>query len=281
VWVGIEEVLHTHGVPLRVWYPLCPGMPRKIGVSSPEGRRRAIAHSAREAGEAETADVVRHVSFALAAASHRLRDLSDAYASQLQHALANGTQHGDKFTNLGTFDLYLACHSFLVEACSARDYLARFLAKHVYGGVAADSVAQLLKRYKDALPGHPVQELLKKANDRKSPDAWMVRLNEYRDIITHRAPISYLGLHSYIRLQVRQVNTDLSIPRAVFEVPDDPFAQGRSSFCDALDLFRRYHGKLMEFADFLVAYSPYPPSHLVVKESDIINLQRLPVVNTR
>lgn len=277
--IGDEEVLVTNGLPLRIWHPDCPSVAIASWTESPSSRWQGIACSAREAGDKKTADLSQHISFALTAASLRLRDISDSYAFQLEYALANGILGNQKFANLEILTLFLCCHSFLVEACSARDYLGKFLGQHVYG-VVANSMANLLKR-KSPLPGHPIEMLLTQANDKASPDGWMTRLTEYRNIITHRAPIGYLGPHPRITFNMMQVNANFLLPEITFEVPDNPFDKSTGSLCDALQLFHSHHDMLMRFADMVTAHSPYSPTYRSFDESNIIEIEMLRVQDVR
>jgi hypothetical protein len=216
---------------------------------------------------------MRHISFALTAMSRRLLDVSDDYGTQLQAALADGNRRDRRFSNILVLDLFLNCHSFLTEACTARDYLARFLAQHVYGNIEADSVAKLLRRKRSS--SHPIDALLGTANDKASPDAWMVRMNEYRDIITHRAPLTHLGgKNTSIEIRFQPWGEGKTLPRILTLIPADPFDASSGAAVDALVLLHAYNANLLHFAAECARYAPYPPTLPQFDSSNIISLRR-------
>jgi len=150
VLVGTEESMTISGLEHRIWHPCAYRKlysPADLVLAPPE-LWGALAYAAERSGDAESSQVMRHVSFTLTAMGRRLLDVSDNYGTQLLTALEDGTVQDRRFSNTQVLDLFLDCHSFLTEACAARDYLARFLAKHVYGGVEADAVAKLLRKKK-------------------------------------------------------------------------------------------------------------------------------------
>ena len=191
--VGTEEIIEINSLEHRIWHPCAYRKlysPDNLSLEPPE-LWGVLAHSAEKSCDAECSTVMRHISFALTGMGRRLLNVSDDYGMQLRAALAEGADRDFRFSNMQVLDLFLDCHAFLTEACSARDYLARFLAKHAYGGVDADSMAMLLKRKKSS--SHPIDAILGPANDRANPESWMTWMSEYRNIIMHRAPLNYLG----------------------------------------------------------------------------------------
>jgi hypothetical protein len=274
VLVGTEERIAIHGLEHRVWHPdpYCKLYhPPDLALAPPE-LWGALAYAAEKGGDAESSRVMRHVSFTLTAMGRRLMDVSDAYGMQLLAALADSGELDRQFSNTQVFDLFLNCHAFLSEACAARDYLARFLALHVYGGVEADSVAQLLRRKKRA---HSIDAILNPANDRANPESWMVRMNEYRDIITHRAPLTYLGgKNTMIEIRFQSWAEGKTLPRILAMIPADPFNAGSGAAVDALILLHAYNAYLLHFAAECARYSPYPPALPQFNSSNIFSLHQ-------
>ncbi|MBC1270878.1 hypothetical protein GNF07_27955, partial (plasmid) [Trichormus variabilis FSR] len=76
-------------------------------------------------------DISSRISFGFKACETRLRDLSECYFRELySQCQYRDFKNGRKFRSSNTFNIYLALHSFLVESCLVRDYLAEFM--HVY-----------------------------------------------------------------------------------------------------------------------------------------------------
>lgn len=276
VLVGTEERIEIHYLEHRMWHPCAHRKlyhPAGLALAPPE-LWGALAHAAEKNGDTESSRVMRHISFALTAMSRRLRDVSDDYGTQLQAALAQGDRRDRKFSNTQVLDLFLNCHSFLTEACAARDYLARFMAKHIYSGVEADSMAKLLKKKK---PSHrPIDTILDAANDRANPDPWMVQMNEYRDIITHRAPLTHFGgKNTRIEIRFQPWIEGKTLPRILALIPTDPFSEESGKSVDALDRLHTYSANLLHFAAECARYAPYPPALLQLDSSNMISVQRL------
>ena len=274
VLVGTEECMEIGHLEHRIWHSCTyqklytpPGL-----ALAPSELWGALAHAAATNGDGESSSVMRHNSFTLTAIGRRLLEVSDEYGTQLLAALADGNRQDRKFSNTQVLDLFLSCHAFLMEACAARDYLARFLGRHVYGGVEADSVAKLLRKKK---PTHAIDTILGPANDRASPESWMVRMNEYRDIITHRAPLTYLGGgNTRIEIRFQPWAESKIFPRILAMIPADPFNAENGAMVDALVLLHAYSAHLLHFAAECARYAPYPAALPQFDSSNIISLRR-------
>jgi hypothetical protein len=272
VMLGTEERFVMGQMLNRIWHPCrYRDSYSPNGLPSPE-LWGTLANAAREQSDTDSASVMENISFTLMAAGLRLRDVSDVYGLQLNSALERGIEKDTKFSNLQVFDLFLNCHAFLAEACSARDYIARFIAKHVYGGIKADSIATLLKQ-RSKLPPHPVTAILDGANEKKLPDAWMARMSEYRNIITHRAPLAHIkGRNTNIELRFVQVGSERTVPRIIALIPADPFSAENSASIDVLTLLHHFLAQLLHFAAECAKYSPYPPTFPLFDEGNIASL---------
>ena len=101
-----------------------------------------IANAAFKQKKGYLYDIASRISHQIRACEWRLRQLSEAYAEQLSSRLQSKSfQEGQRFLNGYTSLCYLALHSFLVEACVLRDYLAEFYYE------ASDAKTDLSNRY--------------------------------------------------------------------------------------------------------------------------------------
>jgi hypothetical protein len=273
VLVGTEECSEINHLEHRVWHPCTYRKlysPPDLTLAAPE-LWDALAYTAEKNGDTESSSVMRHVSFSLMAMGRRLLDVSDDYGMQLLAAVTEGGERDRRFSNTKVLDLFLNCHAFLTEACAARDYLARFLARHVYGS-EADSMAKLLRRKRST---HVIDAILNPANDRSNPESWMVRMNEYRDIITHRAPLTYFGgRNTRIEIRSQPLAEGKAMPRILAMIPADPFNAESGAMVDALILLHSYSAHLLHFAAECARYAPYPPALPHFDSSNIISLKR-------
>ena len=116
------------------------------------------------------------------------------------------------------------------------------------------STAKLRKRKKSA---HAIDAILNPANDEVNPAAWMVRMSEYRNIITHRAPLTYLGGGSTrIEIRFQPWMEGKTLPRILAMIPADPFNSDNGAMVDALILFHSYSANLLHFAAECARYRP-------------------------
>lgn len=232
-----------------------------------------IAYAAHLIGDIEASEMARHVSFSLQAASLRLRDISQAYGWQCLHVVNSKTACGQRFGNIETFDLFVALHAFLTEACSARDYLAKFIARKVLSlpdPATIGTMSALHRRLKvGILPATALSQEVLKICDKRSADGWMARLGHFRDLIVHEAPISTFSESVYLVAKPITVG-GLTLPSIYVGIRRDPFVND-GAFVDALVHFRWLMLQLLAFSRLVIASSPIRPQVRHFTDADLRN----------
>ena len=122
-------------------------------------------------------DTASRIGHQLRVCDWRLREISEAYSTQLLARLKRkdfkiGTRFEDGFTWL----TYLSLQSFLVDACILRDYLSEFAAEYIYkpmidlGNQRITAMGALKKKVLNKIsdPGHPNQR-----TGRSSRQQWL------------------------------------------------------------------------------------------------------------
>lgn len=99
-----------------------------------------LANSGFEKGDLKFADICRRITFEIRATNWRLRELSEAYNTELT-ALCEMKKfnEGTKFESRNSFFIYLSTHALLVEICILRDYIAEFIASYILHKYLANS----------------------------------------------------------------------------------------------------------------------------------------------
>ena len=232
---------------------------------------RGIARAEDLQGNTVTAESARSVAFALRATAARLRDVSAEYQNQNRFATLHNKQPGGKFANLELFDLFLALHSLLVEACSARDYLARFIAQRIIGINKVDSMTKLLDRLKNNHQSGIVIDALREASEKGGSGSWLAQLGQYRNMIVHQAPIA--GINESRFLSLDNIPLGKSTFLAVrYRIPQDPGDVANSHDVDALVHFRQLLLRLFDFARLIGSHSGVTPATTTIHEADLLPL---------
>ena len=172
-------------------------------------------------------DLADRISHQLRVAGWRLRQISEAYHQQLNaQVLADGGFKASRaFDNAFVWQSYVEIHSFLVDACIVRDYLAEFAAHFVYGprmgmeriGVTtAASLKKLLMKVKDA------DALTTSLQTAISDSGWLQELGAYRDLVMHVAPLARAGRRLFASNCTLLVGGLEQLPFTVCPIPDDP-----------------------------------------------------------
>lgn len=227
-----------------------------------------IAYGAHLAGDTTKTEIAGRVAFALAAASRRLRDVSEQYYFQNRAACEAGLAPGIGFENLGTFDLYLAIHSCLTEMASARDYLARFIAADVINGASSVSMSGLRTEIIKKTLSHPLGTLIVNICD-KSAAGWMAQLSEYRDIVVHRSPVTSITENDYAVSQETTLPTGASLRAVYVGIPSNPFSLSSPQFIDALERLNQLLRMLIEFSREVARHVSIVPQRVHLQDSDL------------
>lgn len=217
-----------------------------------------IAYGATKSGNSKAAEIAKHISFSLSAASFRLRDACREY--NFQSEIARSALFGDEleFSNVRAIELEIALQSLLVEMAATRDYLASILSGYVFGGLGVGTMASLFKELKKRPIDHPVAEVVLRICDRSNPLAWMERLGSFRDVIVHSTPIGALSGRGLLKARSIDLNGQ-QLLRMEFPVPSNPRAPDDKLRVDALANFSEFNGELRRFATLVAENSPFKP----------------------
>jgi hypothetical protein len=228
-----------------------------------------IVHSAAEQGDAQSAELSRNVAFSMRAASERLRDISRAYGAQLEYAVSSNTEIGSRFVTVESFDIYLALHAFLAEAASARDYLAAFIARLILGGREFERVRKMsvLRTMLRGVSPTPLTLAVLSACDPDDADGWMAQLSAYRNRIIHDSPISAMGESDYLEVKAVALG-ERRVPKIYLGMPRSAFSP-EADFVDALEHFRGFMLRLLEFSAMVATASPIRPRGMVLTDTDL------------
>lgn len=265
--IGVEELSCEHQLVHSHWYLL----EEKVGMSPDDGGRdlwSQIAYGAYLAGETIKAEIAGRIAFALAAASRRLRDVSEQYYFQNRAACEARLAPDAGFSNLATFDLYLAIHSCLMEMASARDYLARFIAVDVIKGASSESMSGLRKEIIKKGLSHPLGSLVVSICD-KTAGGWMAQLSEYRDIVVHRSPVTAITQNDYATCREIGLLGGASLRAINVGLPADAFSLKGPSFVDALERLNQLLRLLIAFSREVARQGSVVPQQVHLQDSDL------------
>jgi hypothetical protein len=180
-----------------------------------------IANGAFRGGDSKLYDIATRISHQLRSCEWRVRQLSESYMDQLNAKLKSGNFKSDqRFLDGFTEICYLAAQTFLVDACTLRDYLIEFY-WHVKPTSAANitSIGSLLKHWKKSPPldshGLKIQEI-------SSEGGWLDLLGSYRNLIIHAAPLATAGATLYAVTGVVQLSSSGYLPFVKLPLPSDP-----------------------------------------------------------
>lgn len=271
---------------------------------------RNIGHAGFKRRNGVLWDTASRIGHQLRVCDWRLREVSEAYRNQLlarltQNDFKAGTKYEDGFTWLS----YLALQSFLVDACILRDYLAEFVADHVYKSMSD------LKNQRITSMGTLRKKVLKKIADTDSltkdlqiatgDSGWLTLLGNYRDLVVHSAPLAKAKAKLFSVCDQLRVTDGVSIPIIRCPIPGSPArilstrstgehfsdfenqfnsfakaAAGDISAVDGIEYASTVLGELVKLAENITEKSPVAPEMMVFDESNIIggvkinNMQR-------
>ena len=266
--IGWERISLASDHQSSMWHVSDPNQGEAGPLALPADQWSAISHAARRKGQIQLAETARNISFSLQTSSLRLRDISREYGRQNLIAVRSGYKEGTRFSNVETFELFMARHSFLVEMGSLRDYLARFISTSVLPGLRTDSMWKLCKKLRRVAPSHPVGREVLRICDERRPDGWMARLGRFRDVIVHETPIRSIGPSTRLTVKASLVGEHTFLLMDL-GIPSDPVDRTNKSYVDALTHFRVMIVDMLQFARFIAASSPVPPEIPQFEERDL------------
>ena len=288
--IGIEEsVAFPHRRFTTLWQ-VSPHIFGEVDIErNPVSFWSGIKAAAREASNWKLDALSSSIAFSLTAMERHLLFLSNEYHRELRSALERGTKPKDRFASIETYDLWLAIHAFLLAAGSARDYLAQALVEFVFRDEISkiisdnrkerkpDSMSILLKKGKEYgfLGEKLIGILLMEANEKTDRTAWMANMSEFRNLITHRAPITQISKNNRLELIHTGSFGEHDILQIVLPLPKEPRCIERSSLVDALALMRYYNERMADLSLEVGRLMPCPPKSIALNENEIISIEPL------
>ena len=100
-------------------------------------------------------------------------------------------------------------------------------------------------------------------------------MSEYRNIITHRAPITHVQNGDFLELYHTGDFGEHHVLQVGFPIPDKPRSLKSSTATDALNLIRYYNERMADLALEVGKLMPYRPETITLTEKDILNIERL------
>lgn len=138
-------------------------------------------------------DIASRISHQIRACEWRLRQLSEAYSDQLNGRLFSKTfKANDRFLDGHTSLCYLALQSFLIDACTLRDYLSEFYSEAMIrrGNPSAPKITALVGLLKVWRSQPPEDNAGKELRASSLSGNWLYELGAYRDLVVHVAPLA-------------------------------------------------------------------------------------------
>jgi len=194
--------------------------------SSEENARtwKGIAHSAFEQKEGHAWDLASRIGYQLRVCSWRVRQTSEAYhqqvaANSLQKKSVVGRRYEDGFV----WNTYLAVQSYLVDACILRDYLAEFVATHIFGpkyGTETTHISSISALIKKVLCKRNVCGALADMLRQDTSDSgWLKTLGDYRNLVVHSAPLVHAEAKLFAITDALQLDFEGAIPLVRIPLP--------------------------------------------------------------
>ncbi|MCF5806143.1 hypothetical protein [Pseudomonas tremae] len=186
-----------------------------------------IAHGAFKQKNGLLYDLASRISHQLRACEWRLRQLSEAYAEQLNGRLRSKPFTADeRFLDGYTSLCYLALQSFLVDACVLRDYLSEFYSEVMIRSSVPDAnkittLSGLLKKWRSEAPKDAAGREL---NASAKHGQWLFELGAYRDLVVHVAPLANAGKTLFAVTRTIELTQGELLPAIKLPLPSDPAA---------------------------------------------------------
>jgi hypothetical protein len=262
--IGHETTMDDNVLSHVDWHPF---MPSSLNAADEWSQ---ISYGAKQTKNESASDLAHYIAFSLRTAALRLRDVSREYGKQQIYATSKKLSPNGHFSNTNIFDLYMALHSFLVEICSARDYLASFISSYIIKDIKrVDSMAKLLEELKKRQSNHELAQLILQICDPENENGWMAQLTKFRNLIAHQAPINnhtenkWLTAHSLKAGQKQFLSIYLGVPK-------NPLKPENKIYIDALEGFYGFMVQMQIFAQNVAEQSGIEPQVMHLTEADLI-----------
>ena len=259
-----------------------------------------LVHSAHKANDYDLVDLAGRIGFQIEACEYRLKEISDAYHKQIMSICAQGEfdeNHG--IESPWTFPIYFAVHSFFIDCCTLRDYLAEFVSEYALTGSCGKITTMAKLRgciLRKAEDDDPLLMELCRITDSEA-NGWLSEVGDYRDLIVHSTPLSRAEGRMFLVQNLLSINGDKCMPSISFPLPDNPHeikvkrsrgirfsgfkewsnatrekVLSDSPIIDALDYCSIVNGRIMDLALRLIVYAPLNPERLEITSDDISEL---------
>jgi len=117
-----ESSQQLRGYHPPTWYPFHENQPDKNCSINAEHTWNGLAYAAYKAENIELMDICSRITFEIKACNLRLRQLSEAYNTELWSLCEQQQFYPGKIETLNSFSIYLETHDLLRELCTLRDY---------------------------------------------------------------------------------------------------------------------------------------------------------------
>jgi hypothetical protein len=130
------------------------------------------------------------------------------------------------------------------------------------------------KKY-DYLDKHPIGKELVRISNEIDGDGWMASMSEFRNVITHRAPVTQYAGSSFLELVETGAFGEHAVLQIALPLPKDPLSTGKSSLVDALVLMRYYNERMVELSFEIGKLMPCLPKAVELTDKEIVDIQPL------
>lgn len=301
--IGVDFYSHALEVEGSVppnWRSYCRTRNTSWPTEEAAQKWRNIGHAGFMRKDGMLWDTASRIGHQLRVCDWRLREISEAYSTQLLARLKrNDFKIGSRFEDGFTWLTYLSLQSFLVDACILRDYLSEFAAEYIYkpmidlGNLRIMAMGALKKKVLSKIldPDALTRELQVAAND----NGWLTLLGNYRDLVIHSAPLAQAKAKLFSLCDQLSIAESAHVPILRCPIPENPakilsarstgdhfgdFENQFSSFAkaatgdipvvDGIDYASTVLGKLANLADEIAGKSPVAPEMMVFNSSNII-----------
>ncbi|OMP13424.1 hypothetical protein COLO4_01713 [Corchorus olitorius] len=279
-WIGIDEIDQMDSLSIRIWTDFTYGYIPKISESrvadSVSAHCSGISYAYKLDGKEVQADLAEKISFHLRASSIRLRDISDSYGKQLEYACNKNMKSYHDFTNLEVDNLILSAHSFLMEICALRDYISLISSEFIFGIKRQQYMRKLADELRKNSINHNLKSIIVNATDDNSDDPWLYHLTEYRNYITHYAPLYHASQSQNMKILDLQHPYDHEMIAVTYRIPWNVKDKGENR--RECDLLLRFHQLLIMMQKLCLetAFSTgIQPQYLNIGPHDIIGMEMI------
>lgn len=255
-----------------------------------------ISHSAMRSNIMALGDCAARIRYEMKAIEHRTFELCVSYARQLRtRALKGEMQKSQRFSDLNSAVVVNAIHALFYELCVLRDYLAEFIAAHIFKivdpkGNAIRKMNTLQKTLKGLQSQDPLGlEILSITHKDPLSPGWLAVLSAYRDMFAHVAPLEHVSIRGFAVQEQHSLPDGQVVPLIYYPLPKNIFelskarSQGvlfkrfdewveetsqhqpvRTNEPDALDYLHKCVNSMALLAEQVMLRSPISPTPITI-----------------